>query len=418
MNILVFAGAGTSVELGVPAMAGMASEFMAHAEQWDVQPEMVKRLMGGVLDVEQIIESVDRLCAAKGPITTIGSDLASIAAAEQIRSELEWFVQHVAERIAAPDASLMWGGVLRASERHTMTFVTTNYDRAIELAANADNIRMSDGFESLSSGEAAKWKGFSPQVDRRLIKLHGSTDWYWDRHTDTPVKLRHPMPLFGRGTLRLADEMELGASLVLPSREKVLTRDPYPRLHQAFLNAVDSCEGAVFVGSSMRDPHIRSAAKDLTITGRPVIVVNRRGSSLGVDGALALAETASQFLISTLPTALRESNPFTSMAVSRRDGALGGPPLLETLRVTFDEQAGSAARCQALETCEGLGVSLDGKLMSRLLSDGDVLVAKHALGLIRPGQVDLLRAATESRHSADSRFAEELVLLESMFALP
>ena len=136
----------------------------------------------------------------------------------------------------------MWGSVLRASEHIDITFVTTNYDRAIELAANSEGIALDDGFEVFAEGETGEWTGFGRSKRRAmLVKLRGSTDWFADKQTGNPIKLRHPMPLFGRSVL-MFDERELDSALVLPSREKMLTGAPYPRLSQTFLNAADCCD--------------------------------------------------------------------------------------------------------------------------------------------------------------------------------
>jgi hypothetical protein len=225
MKILLFAGAGTSIELGVPGMVGMGEEFLNHAKQWDVEPTLVQRLIGESLDVEHLIEALDRICTARPTLEAIGQVSVPLDRADNIRAEVEWFVQHAAERVVAGDAHLMWGPVLRVATSPDLVLVTTNYDRAIELAANAENAPIDDGFEAFGQGETASWAGFSQDGDRTLlIKLHGSTDWYAAGQLGTPTKLRHPMPLFGRAILRLADGTELGSALVLPSREKLLSR--------------------------------------------------------------------------------------------------------------------------------------------------------------------------------------------------
>ena len=114
MKILLFAGAGTSVELGVPSMAGLAREFVAHATQWNVDPALVEQLMGDKGDLEYLVERVDRICDVRGEVD-VGIDADLIGRAERIRGEVEWFVQHVAERISAEDARLMWGPVLKTT---------------------------------------------------------------------------------------------------------------------------------------------------------------------------------------------------------------------------------------------------------------------------------------------------------------
>lgn len=262
MKVLLFVGAGTSMELGVPGMIGMGEEFLDHAKQWEVEPDLVEKIMRSSLDVEHLIEALDLICTARSSLETIGQDIVPLERVDKVRAEVEWFVQHAAERVVGKDAQLMWGPVLRAATSVDLTLVTTNYDRAIELAANAEQVRLDDGFGQFDQGETATWVGFDPEIGHPLlVKLHGSTDWYSEGQLASPTKLRHPMPLFGRAVLHLAGGQDLGSALVLPSREKLLTHDPYPRLSQTFLNAADCCDIAIFVGSSLRDHHIRSAAR-------------------------------------------------------------------------------------------------------------------------------------------------------------
>ena len=245
-------------------MVGLATEFRDHSQQWSVEPDLVNKIMGNELDVEHLIEELDRICQARHSLEAIEWDAGGLERVDKVRAEVEWFVQHAAERVAASDAQLMWGSILRATKSVEISFVTTNYDRSIELAANGEKICLDDGFRSFEQGETAPWIGFALDKGHpMLVKLHGSTDWYEDSQEGKPTKLRHPMPLFGRSALRLADGQQLGSALVLPSREKLLTRPPYPRLSQAFLNAADCCDLAVFVGSSLRDNHIRDAARSV-----------------------------------------------------------------------------------------------------------------------------------------------------------
>jgi hypothetical protein len=417
VKLLIFAGAGTSVELGVPAMKGMAIEFLAHSEQWDVEPELVRKMMGSNRDLELLIESLDQVCAAREPLQTFVDLQTSLESIETIRSEVEWFVQHTAERIVARDAHLMWGSVLRLLTKHELIFITTNYDRAIELAANAEQIKLEDGFEPFGDNEIASWVGFhAANSNPKIVKIHGSVDWYAEQEAGSPVKLRHPMPLFGRGTLRLPNGKELGTSLVLPSREKLLTRPPYPRLTQAFLNAADNCEAAVFVGSSLRDPHVRDAASTFA-SERLVFVVNPKGDPLGVHQARTVAQSASEFLISTLPAALYHSEQLTMIEPSAEVTELKDVDFLGKLRIAMDVQEQTYRRCEAIEYFDQRSVTLDEYLVRKLLADEDETVSRYALGLVAtsPSRDRLLVSAAESPHAGNVAFAEELALLKRMF---
>ena len=416
MKILLFAGAGTSVELGVPSMAGLATEFLAHCCQWNVEPRLVEQIMGDNLDVEYLIEELDRICAAETSLRAIGHDTDVLGGAQKVRGEVEWFVQHAAERVAASDAKLMWGSVIQAAKSVEITFVTTNYDRAIELAANSEGVGLDDGFGSVAEKEAQQWVGFGQSArPMTLIKLHGSTDWYEDVRTGDSAKLRHPMPLFGRTVLKYEGQ-EFDSALVLPSREKMLTRAPYPRLSQKFLNAADSCDLALFVGSSLRDNHIRNAVRSIA-EKVPVFIVNPYGNDHEIGRAAVIQQHASTFLMATLPNALVTPDP---PAVLRgEEGGTGNnvtSGILSTVKDLLDTSVDAKRRCHAIEVLDEAGVTLACCRVKLLLADTDPTVARYALGLIpsSTSQEELIEAAENSLHGRDPAFCEELEILKKM----
>ena len=419
MKVLLFAGAGTSIELGVPGMAGLATDFLAHSRQWAVQPDLVKRLMGEVLDVERLIEKLDRICDAKDPLVEIGEDVVDFDRAYSIRAEVEWFVQHAAERVATRDATVLWGSVLRSAKSVGLTLVTTNYDRAIEMAANDENVRLDDGFCIFERQETAPWQGFGQDDScTTLVKLHGSTDWYADHESGQPTKLRHPMPLFGRSVLRLSDGKELGSAIVLPAREKLLTRPPYLRLSQAFLNAADACDLAIFIGSSLRDDHVRDAARSLA-NRAPVFIVNPDGDNCGVEKSILIAQHASLFLLSTLPNALQSSAPADVLQRARCSRQAKSKSILAATRQLLDKGATRERRCRSVEELYEVGATLDLALMRELLADDDPAVARYSLGLVPSSTASdaLIEEAKKCRHITDASFGEDLNLLCNMTAV-
>ena len=412
MKILLFAGAGTSIELGVPGMEALANEFLVHARQADIEADLVENLMGGERDVEYLIERVDQICDAIDSVELAGLDASAITRARRIRGELEWFVQHAAERVAATEAHLMWGPVVRAAEGDRITFVTTNYDRAIELAASAEGVRLDDGFDRTKDGEAERWKGF--QVNRQrpvLVKLHGSTNWYADVSSERAIKLRHPMPLFGESTL-LFEDHKLGSSLVLPSREKMLTREPYPRMSQMFLNVADQCKVAIFVGSSLRDSHVRNAAQ--SSVGRvPVFVVNPDGDNHGVHDANVIAQTASRFLVSTLPNALAASEPKEVLFRSAQMEPKNGRGLMHLIRELLNREEATSKRCMAIDELDSMGATLPIAWIRQLVDDHDAALARYAMGLIATSSAgeSLIEEAGKSRHIGDAAYKSEYEML-------
>ena len=372
--------------------------------------------MGDDLDIEHLIEELDRICEAGPSLRAIEHDTIGLERAEKVRAEVEWFVQHAAERVSARDAQLMWGSVFQATESAEITFVTTNYDRAIELAANGEQICLDDGFGLLAEGETAQWIGF--EQNRRgpiIVKIHGSTDWYAEVQTGRPTKLRHPMPLFGRSVLSLSEGQDLGSALVLPSREKMLTGAPYPRLSQAFLNAADSCNLAVFVGSSLRDAHIREAARSI-VSRAPVFIVNPKVDDCKVEGAGVIAQHASTFLISTLPNALLSMDTESVLRGACDTKIANTGSVLTAVRQLLDTSVEASQRCRAVEGLDEMGATLAPSRINLLLADDNPTVARYALGLI-PSSTSrgvLLEAAASSPHKGDLAFREELDILRNL----
>lgn len=398
-------------------MFGLGQEFLEHTKQWQVEPALVGKIMGDSLDIERLIEAVDAICTARSPLEHIISDeIASLDAVDKVRAEVEWYVQHAAERVIASKAHLMWGPVLRTSEAVELTFVTTNYDRAIELAANAEGLRLNDGFDDFAEGETAFWLGFDDHTEEMLlVKLHGSTDWYSESNTGRPRKLRHPMPLFGRAELRLPEGRTLGSALILPSREKRLNRSPYPRLSHTFIQEIDRCDVLLVVGSSMRDDHLRGAAE--TAAQRvPVYVVNPDGSTFDLDHAVALRQPASRFLMSTLPNAFLTSDPLDYLSTIDHEADSEDRNVLHAMGTALDGGVPAHARCEAIDDLLDIGAVPDPTLLDQLLGSPNPTVARYALGLIplSPEKENLLGTVANGDHVEDAAFSEDLSLLRGL----
>ena len=418
MRVLLFAGAGTSVELGVPAMAGLATEFQLHCRQYDVQSALVERILENAgMDVEILIEALDQICGAAPALDVVGEDVNALEAAKEARAEVEWFVQHSAERVREQDAKLMWGSVIRAGTAHELTVATTNYDRAVEMAARAVNVKLRDGFGEFCEFEFAPWEGIlaDPTQGVGLLKVHGSTDWYAKDVSDEPVKLRHPVALYGRSELKLPSGQSLRSALILPSREKRITEKPYPRVSQAFLNAADQCELAIFVGSSLRDAHIKDAAQS-TASSVPTFVVNPDGDSM-IENAKRIRQHASTFLISTLPNALAgDTVKILNSAVEDAPSQTGG--ILDAIRILSRPENESLARLKAIERVHEMGVTLEARQVQDLLEDIDPDVARYALSLIYGSAQapELLSVAESSAHVQNDAYTADLSLLRRMLS--
>lgn len=420
MKLLLFSGAGVSAELGVPAMRSMAEQFAEHLRDAEVADEMIltmdRLLAHGNHDMEHAIDLVDKIVGAEQAKRELGIAVDStLSAYALIREEAEWFVQHACEQIDARRAYHIWSSVLRSTRYHQMTIASTNYDRAIEIAATRLKLPFVDGFESFNGRQYAPWQGFPNSDDLHILKLHGSTDWYHGG-SDAVFKLRHPMPTFGTLEVNTAGVNNLHSALVLPSREKKTTQPPFPALQTKFRNCIDGAEVAFFVGSSLRDPHLRDICAECARTCH-TYVVTRGGIAPEFlpEGAREIIQTGGQFLVSTLPAYLKSTGSVHDENMLIKQGHISP---LEQIVIAADASADIAQRCSAIETLAELQVSLGKDYIEGLLHSDKPDVKLNALGLVQASydRNELLdRAGLLAAGGDDTAFSQELALLFKLY---
>lgn len=425
MKVVVFTGAGASIELGVPTMRPMIEEFRNHLQERRIAANVLAKLdqlmADKAYDIEHMIDDLDSLEKGLSAHDRWGEQILSPLKPEidVVRPEAEWFIQHICERVDTGMAPMLWHPLLRQATHHKLVIATTNYDRSVEIAAARHGIELDDGFELFADKEWAPWKGFSTSAGIKMLKVHGSTDWYYATDTQGVYKLRHPMPIFGRVTVRLEGPtpLMLKSAAVLPSREKKIREPPYPELSSEFRINVLDCDVAVFVGTSLRDPDLRSVCAD-SFRKHPTFLVNRNiaGGVSVPPGVQVISQSASRFLTSTLPCALRTANPVSALeqAVTAKHWPAG---ILKDLHVALDKSADAPLRCGAVERLLASQVALEGNEVSALLRDPEPDVRLYALGLLphSPDRQELTKVAEQVAAAAsDGAFAAELKLLAEL----
>ena len=422
MKVLLFTGAGASVELGVPAMKDMARDLYSYfsRREWPVNilEQLNKLIRESDFDLEHLIELVDTVEKGEQGRKQLGVDYDEqlFGAVRTMRWETEWYVQHSCERIWDADAFALWGSTLRRVDGHEFCVVTTNYDRAIESTCEVENIAYDDGFASFDEKEYAMWSGIDPSSPVKLLKIHGSTDWYQGVNGET-YKLRHPMPLYGelRVSARNGVLPELASAMVLPTKEKKINHPPYPDLVTDFRNSARSVEVAFFVGTSLRDPDILDIFRQCSAR-IPTYLVSRKGVDADHTRDLVnrtIVDTASGFLISTLPKFLQTEDfgLLETKASSSKGASLSVLPWLSTAT----GRTNSVDRvCEAIDRLVDAEVSVDGFVLGNLLSHSEEDISKYALALI-PHSVDREAALECARKKAGvgdkSEFRSEYEML-------
>lgn len=419
MNIFIFVGAGASAELGVPTMRPMAEEFLLHLKDlsW---PSEDYRLVEQTLednnhDMEHLVERIDRLRQGQEEQKSIGMafDEVFLNKLQSIAREAEWFVQYACEKIQRIRAEAVWKPPLMEVGDHVITISTSNYDRGIEIGARAAGIALDDGFNTRPHVEVAAWRNFCVNAQVSLLKVHGSTDWYLTPN-GAPVKLRHPIPLLGDFELcePLGDTGPLSTALILPSREKRITTPPYPSINATFHTRARTADAAVFLGTSLRDPHLRSVFYEC-VQRIPTALVGRNVSLPSPHSAILIRQSASFFLASTFPRLLNTGPLFVDALCAETDRPCKDS-VIDALILAHDSKSQEAKRCAAIETLLRVKFCMRGPELKLLLSDVAPGVRRFAVGLIPTsiqgdGLVDFATQIAIER--ADSEMQEEVRLL-------
>lgn len=421
MNILIFVGAGASAELGVPMMRPMAEEFLQHLKDlsWPSKDYHIveQALESNDHDMEHLIDRIDRLRNGLDEQQHIGLpiDVQFLDQLQSISREAEWFVQHVCEKIQRILAEVVWAPVLKHVGNNHVTIVTSNYDRAIEIGARAAGVTLDDGFDSQPHVEIAAWRNYDDAAAVSLLKVHGSTDWY-QTTTGAAIKLKHPIPLLGKFRLIECsgnnDSQTLSAALILPSREKQITTPPYPSIHATFHHRARTADAAIFVGTSLRDPHLCSVFTE-TAKRIPTAIVAPRVPTNLPSTAISIQQTGSYFLSSTLPRLLAAGSLFAAR-LGEEDKHVCTEKVVDLLVLAKDRTKPEQARCAAIEALLRVKYCMDGNEIKWFLNDSSSAVRRYGVGLIptaidSTGLVDF--AAQVALESDDLELKEELQLL-------
>ncbi len=369
--------------------------------------------------MEHLIDRVDRLRDGLVEQRKIGLPIDDqfLTRLTSITREAEWFVQHTCEQLQRIRAETVWKPCLSNLGNNVISLVTSNYDRAIEIGARAAGLTLDDGFQEAPHVEAALWRDFDENAQASLMKVHGSTDWY-QTSNGAPIKLRHPIPLLG--DFRLCDSGSghetLSAALVLPSREKRITTPPYPSILAAFHHHARKADIAVFVGTSLRDPHLRSLF-DECARRIPTALVSP-GATPDVNASVThIRQTASYFLVSTLPRLMATGTRFASLMIAERDLECN-ESVVDALIDSRNKACSERERCAAIESLLKIGCSTHPDDIRLLLADDSSAVRLFALGLVptvtHDGELLLELAKSIAVERADPELTDETKLLEAL----
>lgn len=152
--------------------------------------------------------------------------------------------------------------------RGGLTLATLNYDLSIEQVAEARGVACTTGVDRWL--ETGRWDW--PEEGIRLLKLHGSINWMWDRgeHIDGHLP---------RETLEVVDETEVEngrPGLVFGQRGKLRAQGPFLGLLSELEKLMSNARRLIVIGYSFRDDHVNELIQRWTYEDidRKILVVD------------------------------------------------------------------------------------------------------------------------------------------------
>jgi hypothetical protein len=159
-------------------------------------------------------------------------------------------ISHLRRIVAPPyaDLSYLVPLVKAANATGGLTIATLNYDLTVELACAEAGIAVDTGIEHWI--ESRRWDWSDEGV--RLLKLHGSIDWYWEWRRGEDDEL--PLRVVAKSSEPGSDDGE--PVLAFGSRNKLKPEGPYLSLLSEFEDKLADSDHLIVVGYSFRDDHI------------------------------------------------------------------------------------------------------------------------------------------------------------------
>ena len=136
------------------------------------------------------------------------------------------------------------------SSRDLHGIATLNYDLAVETACSQSGLTFDTGLDRWRGGYGWTW---NPDVDVRLLKLHGSLDYVL--HTARPKGRRMPT----EHLVRTNGEIGANPALVFGIGSKLRSNGPFLAMLVELDQLLAKSEWLTIIGYSFRDEHINAA---------------------------------------------------------------------------------------------------------------------------------------------------------------
>ena len=259
-------GAGASYPYGVPMMSGFYRDFTEHVARRhphcsEFLASLDARHTSPKPDLETLITDLQNILSVTTGLEALGYSESAVTSgvemARELRGYLDAFLVDRCERFDREKAATELRPLLELSSGNALWIFSTNYDRIVEFACEANGIGCSDGFDTAAPTPVANWQGaFDRAV--RVVKLHGSVNWYEDDPGGALHRLDRGYSLPGHDFRLLRGDQRLRPLMIIPTLEKEALGDPYIGLAVRFTDVLKDIRLLIIVGNSLRDRHLKA----------------------------------------------------------------------------------------------------------------------------------------------------------------
>lgn len=272
-------GAGASFPFGIPMMRQFYEQFIDYisTRRTHCLPLVEKLAHGSAIpDLEILIQRLEQVRAIRSGLDILGQSSEGVAdhlaLADELRGYLDMFLIETCEQFDHVKVKTKLSKFVNLAHERNAYIFTTNYDRLVEVAATSINLPYSDGFKPASSHPESRWNGLF-ETGVRLVKLHGSVNWYEEEGSESLFRLERGYSLPSHEYRLTHGTRALRPLMIIPTLEKAVMRQPYSGLLTQFSDALKDIDIFVVIGNSLRDDHLRNTVIERA-PGLSIILVN------------------------------------------------------------------------------------------------------------------------------------------------
>ena len=281
MDVILFLGAGASVNAGVPETFGFLNKFKESLAENPDQLKAYDKIIDILqkwresqgsaapeVDVELLLETLERLETKEQDILLRFHEISSYTLSgytlkKPLKDQLKDLIRQTGI-VSASKVSYLEPLLGFVGENRPLDIFSVNYDIAIEQFCSVYKREYTDGFDLYWDA-----KNFDrTDVDFRLYKVHGSILWY---KTDRGYYVKLPTKTEASRVELITGEQAV--SLMLYPMRKWDYDEPLLEMLLKMKIALEKTHFVVVIGYSFRDDHIRRIFWDAARTNKRLTMI-------------------------------------------------------------------------------------------------------------------------------------------------